>query len=46
MGVPIINSVEEFKEVYKGSSVVMDTIFGELLICLSTISDSVEREGR
>jgi hypothetical protein len=30
MDVPIINSVEEFKEVYERSSVVMDTIFGKL----------------
>jgi hypothetical protein len=32
MDVPIINSVEEFKEVYERSSVVMDTIFGELYL--------------
>lgn len=29
MDVPIINSVEEFKEVYARCEVVMDTIFGE-----------------
>ncbi|KAG7536005.1 hypothetical protein FFLO_03525 [Filobasidium floriforme] len=28
MDVPIVNTVEEFKEVYERSSVVMDTIFG------------------
>jgi hypothetical protein len=30
MDVPIITSVDEFKEVYGKSDVVMDTIFGEL----------------